>query len=81
AETVSVRSLAEKFGHLLGKTPQIIGTEADHAWLSNASQSFARFGPPTVSLEDMIDWTATWVLSGGPTLGKPTHFEVRTGKF
>lgn len=80
-ETVSIRSLAEKFGQLLGTAVQITGTEASHAWLNNASKSFAHFGYPTVSLEEMIHWTAAWILSGGPTLGKPTHFEVRTGKF
>jgi len=80
-ETISIRSLAEEFGRLIGIAPRITGTEAECAWLSNASESFARFGRPMVSLEDMIRWVAAWVHSGGDTLGKPTQFEVRTGRF
>jgi len=80
-ETISIRSLAERFGRLLGTTPQITGTEASHAWLSDASKSFQHFGPPAVSLDAMIDWVAAWVTSGGATLGKPTRFEVRSGNF
>jgi nucleoside-diphosphate-sugar epimerase len=80
-ETISVRSLAERFGQLFGVTPKITGKEAGEAWLSNASKSFALFGQPTVSLEQMIEWTAAWIQLGGATLGKPTHFEVRSGNF
>jgi nucleoside-diphosphate-sugar epimerase len=80
-EKVAIRDLAERFGQLLGKTPKIIGTEAAQAWLNDASKSFGLFGQPSVSLEQMIEWTAAWIQSGGATLGKPTHFEVRTGKF
>ena len=29
----------------------------------------------------MIDWTADWVQRGGASLGKPTHFEARDGKY
>jgi hypothetical protein len=29
----------------------------------------------------MIDWTAAWISAGGSRLNKPTHFEVRDGKF
>jgi hypothetical protein len=29
----------------------------------------------------MIHWIADWLDRGGQTLGKPTHFEVRDGKF
>jgi hypothetical protein len=34
-----------------------------------------------VPLATLIDWTARWVKAGGGTLGKPTHFEVRDGRF
>jgi hypothetical protein len=29
----------------------------------------------------MLDWTADWVMRGQPSLGKPTHFETRDGKY
>jgi hypothetical protein len=29
----------------------------------------------------MIEWTADWIQNGGETWNKPTHFEVRDGKF
>jgi hypothetical protein len=41
----------------------------------------ALFGAPAVSVEEMIDWTANWISGHGHTYGKPTHFEVRDGKF
>jgi nucleoside-diphosphate-sugar epimerase len=80
-EKIAIRDLAGRFGQLLGKTPKITGTEASQAWLNDASKSFDLFGQPTVTLDQMIEWTAAWIHSGGATLGKPTHFEVRTGKF
>ncbi len=80
-ETLSVRMLAHRFGQIFQKEPQLTGLEAETAWLSNAGASCGHFGYPTVSLEEMIRWVAAWVQEGGKTLGKPTHFEVRTGKF
>ena len=80
-ETVSIRSLASRFGTLLNKSPIFEGQEAETALLSNASQCHRLFGYPRVSLEQMIEWMAEWVRIGGTTLRKPTHFEVRDGKF
>jgi hypothetical protein len=39
------------------------------------------FGYPAVTAAQMIDWTAAWIASGGRRLNKPTHFQVRDGKF
>lgn len=80
-ETVSVRALGRRFGEIFGKEPKITGTEAETAWLGNAAESFRHFGYPTVSLEEMIHWVAAWVKTDGRTLGKPTHFQTRSGKF
>ena len=80
-ETVSVRYLALRFGALFNKSPHFEGKEAVTALLSNASQCHRLFGYPRVSLEQMIEWIAEWVRIGGATLRKPTHFEVRDGKF
>lgn len=80
-ETVSIRALAHRFGKMFNRQPNIVGEEAPTVWLSNAGESFAHFGYPTISLDQMIEWTAAWLEAGGETLGKPTHFETRDGKF
>lgn len=80
-ERISIRDLAERFGRLFGRAVTIVGQPAPTAWLSDASRSFELFGPATVTLDEMIAATADWVQRGGPTLGKPTHFESRDGQF
>lgn len=80
-EIVSIRYLASRFGTFFNKSPNFEGQEAETALLSNASQCHRLFGYPRVSLEQMIEWVAEWVRIGGTTLQKPTHFEVRDGKF
>ena len=57
------------------------GTEAETAWISNPQRSMEAFGPLSVSLETMLRWTAHWTAHEGRSLGKPTHFEVRDGKY
>lgn len=80
-ETLSVRRVAEKLGELLGKPVQFEGAEAADALLSNGQLGHRLLGYPRVSAEQMMHWIARWVASGGASLGKPTHFEVRDGKF
>jgi nucleoside-diphosphate-sugar epimerase len=80
-ETMSVRSVAERFGELFGVIPQFAGAESPNALLNNASRCHRRFGYPTVTPDQIIEWTAEWIRSGGATLNKPTHFEARDGKF
>ncbi len=79
--TLPVRELAARLGERLGRTPHIIGSEAPDALLSNAARSRELFGEPTVSLDEMIALVADWTRRGGATLGKPTHFETRDGRF
>ncbi|MEA4887881.1 MAG: NAD-dependent epimerase/dehydratase family protein [Clostridiaceae bacterium] len=80
-ETVAVRYAAEQLGKYLGKAPQFEGEASDKAFLSNASHCFEQFGYPDVSLNTLIQWQAEWLLDGGRTLNKPTHFEERKGNF
>ncbi|NLN20011.1 MAG: NAD(P)-dependent oxidoreductase [Firmicutes bacterium] len=80
-EIVSIRWLAERFGELLGRKPVFVGEEQPTALLSNASRAHQIFGYPRVSLRQMIEWTAEWVKRGGETLGKPTRFQEREGRF
>ncbi len=80
-EKVSIRSLAERFGACFNREPTITGKERDRAWLWDASRSYSLFGPPRVSLDEMVMATAEWVRRCGATLGKPTHFEITDGRF
>ncbi len=80
-ELLSVRQVAEQFAARFRKPGRFTGVESADALLSNAQASHRMFGPPRVSAEQLIAWIADWTVRGGPTLGKPTHFEVRDGKF
>ncbi len=78
---ISIRTTAQSLGERLGVAPVFSGVEADSAWLVDCAQARALFGPPAVGLETMIDWTADWARRGMATLGKPTHYETRDGKY
>jgi nucleoside-diphosphate-sugar epimerase len=80
-EVLSVRELAQQFGQWMNREPKLVGTEAPTALLSNSARLCARLGAPVTPLARVVRWTADWIQRGGPTLGKPTHFEVRTGQY
>lgn len=80
-EVLSVREVAQEFGRRFHKSALIHGIENSDALLSNAAASHRLFGPPRISAEQMIAWIADWLARGGETLGRPTHFEVRDGKY
>jgi len=80
-ETLSVRYVAERFGQIFGVDPMFTGQEAPTALLNNAAKCHRRFGYPSVTPEEMIEWIAQWIGMGGATLGKPTKFAVRDGRF
>jgi hypothetical protein len=80
-EVLNVRETCERLGKLLGRPPVFAGTEAPTALLSNAQRAFSLFGQPRVNADQLLAWVAAWLLHGGPTLNKPTHFEARDGRF
>ena len=80
-ETVSVRCAATELARLLSKNANFCGSEQENALLSNSDKCVSLFGYPTVGIKDMIRMQAEWLLEGGRTLGKPTHFEERRGDF
>jgi nucleoside-diphosphate-sugar epimerase len=80
-QVVAVRDLAHELAKRLGKKAEITGREAKTAWLVDTSAAQQLFGRPRVPLERMMDWQADWIARGGPSLGKPTHFETRDGKY
>jgi nucleoside-diphosphate-sugar epimerase len=80
-ELLSVRQVCREFADRFGCTVAFEGEEAAEALLSNGQVAHRLFGYPRVSAGQMIDRVADWVRRDGPVLGKPTHFEVRDGKF
>jgi nucleoside-diphosphate-sugar epimerase len=80
-ETVFVTSAAQKLARFLGKRPIFQDDQGTSAYLSNASCCIEYFGYPAVSLDTLIRWQAEWLLSGGRSLGKPTHFEEQEGQY
>jgi nucleoside-diphosphate-sugar epimerase len=80
-EVLAVRDLAARLGALLGRKPIIVGTEEPTAWLTDTSQAVKLFGLPIVETSQLIAWTADWVARSMPSLGKPTKYEVRDGRY
>jgi len=80
-EILAVRDLARKFGALFGREPVIVGKEEPTAWLTDISQAVKLFGLPIVDTAQLIAWTADWVARSMPSLGKPTKYEVRDGRY
>lgn len=80
-QTISVRELAERFGEHFGRAPKFSGREAETALLSDARRAVELFGAPSMDLPAMVERIAAWVAGGGASLGKPTHYEQREGRF
>jgi nucleoside-diphosphate-sugar epimerase len=79
-EAVSVRKLATTFGEVFGIEPIFEGEESD-CLVVDTDRAARLLGNPVVDTRTMCEWVAHWVKSGLPSLGKPSKFEVRTGKF
>ena len=80
-ETLSIRKIAFQIGELMGIEPVFIGKEQDTALLGNVNQIKDLFGEPIISSNEIIEWVAWWVEHEKSSLGKPTKYESRTGKF
>lgn len=80
-DVLSVRDLAQRLADRLQRPVTFCGRQSATAWLSDSSLACRMFGPPSVSAEQMIKWTAEWISQGGPTLDKPTRFENRDGNY
>jgi dTDP-4-dehydrorhamnose reductase len=78
---LSVKEVALEFGKIYGVNPEFANVESKTALLNNAYHAFKLFGRPKVSTRQMILWIADWIMEKGEILGKPTHYEVRDGKY
>ena len=81
-ETVDTVSAAREMAKILGREVRFTRERSgDLGYLSDPTRMCALFGPPRVSMPELIRLQAQWIASGGVSIGKPTHFEVNNGKF
>jgi dTDP-4-dehydrorhamnose reductase len=80
-EVFSVREVAAQLGQLLARPPQFTGSENPTALLCNSRPLCDALGDPPTPLAPILRWIADWVRRNGATLGKPTGFEVRDGRY
>lgn len=80
-EILRIREVCEQFASLFETTVRFVGDESPEALLNNSTASYQQLGRPQISADQMIRWTADWIARGGESLGKPTHFESRDGRF
>lgn len=81
AETLSVRATSEQLAECMNLPVRFVGEESQSALLNNASISHSRYGLPEISVSELLNNAAEWVNQNSESLGKPTGFEVRDGKF
>ena len=81
-ETIEVQLAGRRVRQAAGQDAEASrGKPAPTGWLNNARRMVKEFGPPSVPLGKMIEWTADWLSRDMATLNKPTHYEVRDGKY
>jgi nucleoside-diphosphate-sugar epimerase len=80
-QIVRVRDVALRFGELMQREVSFTGEESPTALLNNARLALKMFGSPRISPAQLIEWIAEWIRAGQPLWDKPTHFEVRDGRF
>ncbi|NLD87251.1 MAG: NAD(P)-dependent oxidoreductase [Clostridiales bacterium] len=81
SETISIKTAATRLGRYLGREPIFEGEPGNDAYLNDASLAMELFGYPSVPIHKLIRWQAEYILDGGRTLDKPTHFEERKGSY
>ncbi len=81
AEVLSVRQVAMELGRRLGRAVQFEGVEAETALLSDTSRMRDLVGGGSANFSEVLEAVADWVRQGGRSLGKPTRFEVRSGRY
>ncbi len=80
-EPIRIGEVGIELGRLLGVEPTFEGVESNSALFVDCRRMAGLVGEPMTPLGQVLRWTADWLEAGGRTLDKPTHFDVRDGKF
>lgn len=81
SEILSVRDASNQLAEHMKLPVTFTGEESPTALLNNAILSHNRYGQPEMPADELLRNVADWVSRGGDSLGKPTGFEIRDGKF
>ena len=69
-------------GRIMGRPIEFVKNAAgDLSLLNNSNKMQKLLGMPRIGLEDMVSLQAQWIMDGGVSIGKPTHYEINNGKF
>lgn len=80
-KTLQVQDIALEFAKLFNVQAKFIGDKTKTALLSNSALAHSLFGRPKIPVSKIIQWIADWINQDKKLLGKPTHYEVRDGKY
>ncbi len=80
-EQISIKKAAIELGRLLGKEPIFECEGGNIGGMIDTSKAIETFGYPSVPEKTLIRWQAEYLLDGGRTLNKPTHFEEYKGVY
>jgi len=80
-DLIRCRDVVERFGELMNKTVRFTGSELPVALHSCSERAFDLYGKPLTQLDEMVEMTADWVMRGGTSHDKSTHFEVADGRY
>ncbi len=81
ADKLRVREVGEAMARTMERAADFENAEGSDAFLSDGRSAYETLGHPQVSSECMIDWACDWIRREAPTLGKPTMFQSRDGKY
>jgi nucleoside-diphosphate-sugar epimerase len=80
-EAIAVPELARRYGAVFRRVPALVGRTLPDALLTDTGLAQRLFGPPAVPTAQLVEWVGEWLKGGGATLGRPTKFEVRDGRY
>ena len=69
-----VADLAERLGQVLGRRPRLADAEGEAAVLADDRLCRATFGEPRDPVAELEEPIARWVMAGGLSWDRPTHF-------
>ena len=69
-----VADLAERLGRVMGRRPRFVGAEGSAAVLADDRLCRELFGEPRDPVVELEEPIARWVMAGGLSWDRPTHF-------